>query len=175
MRSYFTLPLNMLVSGDAMKKTNWKIYALFIGLAEAVGLLSGWLTRAGTASYAEMMQKPPLAPPGWVFPVVWTVLYALMGISAARIWLAPPSPARNRGLNLFWLQLAVNFLWSPIFFNARAYGFALIWLLLLWGLVLLMILQFRKVDLPAALLQVPYLIWLTFAAYLNWGVFRLNP
>ena len=175
MRSYFALPLNMLVSGDAMKKTNWKIYALFIGVAEAVGLLSGWRTRAGAASYAEMMQKPPLAPPGWVFPVVWTALYALMGISAARIWLAPPSPARNRGLNLFWLQLAVNFLWSPIFFNVRAYGFALIWLLLLWVLVLLMILQFRKVDLPAALLQVPYLIWVTFAAYLNWGVFRLNP
>ena len=173
--AYFALRRNMLVSGDAMKKSNWKIYAFFIGVSEAVGLLSGWLTRAGTASYAEMIQKPPLAPPGWVFPVVWTVLYALMGISAARIWLAPPSPARNRGLNLFWLQLAVNFLWSPIFFNAGAYGFALIWLLLLWVLVLLMILQFRKVDLPAALLQVPYLIWLTFAAYLNWGVFRLNP
>lgn len=165
----------MLVSGDAMKKSNWKIYALFIGLTEAVGLLSGWLTRAGTMRYAEMIQKPPLSPPGWVFPVVWTVLYALMGISAARIWLAPPSRSQNRGLNLFWLQLAVNFLWSPIFFNAGAYGFAFIWLLLLWVLVLLMILQFRKVDKTAALLQIPYLIWLTFAAYLNWGVFRLNP
>ena len=158
-----------------MKKSNWKIYAFWIGLAEAVGLLSGWLTRAGTMRYAEMIQKPPLAPPGWVFPLVWTVLYALMGISAARIYLAPPSRSRNRGLNLFLLQLAVNFLWSPIFFNAGAYGFALVWLLLLWVLVLLMILQFRKVDLPAALLQIPYLLWLTFAAYLNWAVFRLNP
>ena len=165
----------MLVSGDAMKKSNWKIYAFFIGISEAVGLLSGWLTRDGTMRYAEMIEKPPLSPPGWVFPVVWTVLFALMGIGAARVWLSPPSPARNRGLNLFWLQLAVNFLWSPIFFNAGAYGFAFIWLLLLWVLVLLMILQFREADLPAALLQIPYLIWLTFAAYLNWGVFRLNP
>jgi len=144
-------------------------------LAEAVGLLSGFLTREGTQIYAEMLQKPPLSPPGWVFPVVWTVLYALMGLGAARVYLTEPSRARNRGLNLFILQLAVNFLWSPLFFNARAYGAALLWLLLLWVLVLAMILAFRKTDKTAALLQVPYLIWLTFAAYLNWAVYRLNP
>ena len=157
-----------------MKNSNWKSYAFWIGLSEAVGLLSGYLTRAGTGNYAEMLQKPPLSPPGWVFPVVWTVLYALMGIGAARVSQTPPSPARSRGLNLFVLQLAVNFLWSPIFFNAGAYGFALVWLLLLWGLVLLMILQFRKVDKTAARLQIPYLLWLTFAAYLNYGVWQLN-
>lgn len=157
-----------------MNKGNWKIYAFWIGLSEAVGLLSGYLTRAGTQAYAEMLQKPPLSPPGWVFPVVWTVLYALMGISAARIYLTPPSQARSRGLNLFAIQLAVNFLWSPIFFNATAYGFALLWLLLLWVLVLLMLLQFRKVDKAAARLQIPYLLWLTFAAYLNYGVWQLN-
>lgn len=157
-----------------MKNSNWKSYAFWIGLSEAVGLLSGYLTRAGTRGYAEMLQKPPLSPPGWVFPVVWTVLYALMGIGAARVSRTPPSPARSRGLNLFVLQLAVNFLWSPIFFNAGAYGFALVWLLLLWGLVLLMILQFRKVDKTAARLQIPYLLWLTFAAYLNYGVWQLN-
>ena len=157
-----------------MNKGNWKIYAFWIGLSEAVGLLSGYLTRAGTQSYAEMLQKPPLSPPGWVFPVVWTILYALMGISAARIYLTPPSQARSRGLNLFVIQLAVNFLWSPIFFNAVAYGFALLWLLFLWVLVLIMILQFRKVDKTAARLQIPYLLWLTFAAYLNYGVWQLN-
>jgi tryptophan-rich sensory protein len=157
-----------------MNKTNWKTYAFWIGLSEAVGLLSGFLTRDGTEIYAEILQKPPLSPPGWVFGVVWTILYALMGISAARIYTAPPSPARSRGLNLFIVQLVVNFFWSPIFFNARAYGFALIWLLLLWGLVLLMILQFRKVDKTAARLQIPYLLWLTFAAYLNYAVWQLN-
>jgi len=143
-------------------------------LAEAVGLLSGWLTREGTQIYAETIVKPPLSPPGWVFPVVWTVLYALMGISAARVWLAAPSKARNLGLNLFVAQLIVNFFWSPIFFNLQAFGLAFFWLLLLWGLVLWMILRFRKVDSLAAKLQIPYLLWLTFAAYLNLGVWYLN-
>ncbi len=158
-----------------MNKATWKTYAFWIGLTEAVGLLSGFLSREGAANYAQMLQKPPLSPPGWVFGVVWTVLYALMGISAARVYAAPPSRSRSRGLNLFITQLAVNFFWSPIFFNAGAYGFALIWLLLLWVLVGLMILQFRKVDKTAAWLQIPYLIWLSFAAYLNYAVWRLNP
>ncbi len=157
-----------------MNKANWKTYFFWIALAEAVGLLSGWLTREGTQIYSQMLQKPPLSPPGWVFGVVWTVLYALMGISAAKVYLAPESPARSRGLNLFVLQLIVNFFWSPIFFNAQAYGFAFFWLLLLWALVGLMILQFRKVDKTAARLQIPYLIWLTFAAYLNYAVWQLN-
>ena len=157
-----------------MNKPTAKQYALFIGLSEAAGLLSGLLSREGTALYSQMADKPPLSPPGWVFPVVWTVLYALMGISAAKIWAAPKSQARSRGLNLFISQLIVNFFWSPIFFNARAYGLAFFWLLLLWVLVLLMILQFRKVDKTAAVLQLPYLLWLTFAAYLSWAVWQLN-
>lgn len=157
-----------------MNKPTAKQYALFIGLSEAAGLLSGLLSREGTALYSQMADKPPLSPPGWVFPVVWTVLYALMGISAAKIWAAPKSQARSRGLNLFISQLIVNFFWSPIFFNARAYGLAFFWLLLLWVLVLLMILEFRKVDKSAAVLQLPYLLWLTFAAYLSWAVWQLN-
>lgn len=139
-----------------------------------MGALSGWLTREGTQIYAQTIVKPPLSPPGWLFPVVWTLLYGLMGISAARIYLSPPSKMRSLGLNLFILQLVVNFFWSPIFFNLQAFGFAFFWLLLLWGLVLWMILTFRKVDPPAAKLQIPYLIWLTFAAYLNLGVWYLN-
>jgi len=157
-----------------MNKPTWKTYAFWIILSEAAGLLSGFLSREGTQIYAQMLQKPPLSPPGWVFGAVWTVLYALMGISAARVWAAPPSPARSRGLNLFIAQLVVNLFWSPIFFNAGAYGFALLWLLLLWALVLLMIRQFYEVDKAAAWLQIPYLLWLTFAAYLNYGVWQLN-
>ena len=157
-----------------MNKPTGKQYALFIGLSEAVGLLSGLISREGTALYGQMALKPPLAPPGWVFPVVWTVLYALMGIGAARVWSAPKTQARSRGLNLFVAQLIINFFWSPIFFNARAYGLAFFWLLLLWALVFLMIREFRKVDKPAAFLQIPYLLWLTFAAYLNWVVWQMN-
>jgi len=155
-------------------KQNWKSYLFWILLSEAVGALSGWLTREGTAIYAQTIAKPPLAPPGWVFPVVWTILYALMGIGAARIYQAPPSNKRSLGLNLFVVQLVVNFFWSPVFFNLQAYGFAFFWLLLLWGLVLWMILVFRKVDPTGAKLQIPYLLWLTFAAYLNFGVWYLN-
>ena len=146
----------------------------WILLAEAVGALSGWLTREGTQIYAQTIVKPPLSPPGWVFPVVWAILYALMGIGAAKVYQAPASKTRSMGLNLFITQLVVNFFWSPIFFNLQDFGFSLLWLLLLWGLVLWMILVFRKVKPLAAKLQIPYLLWLTFAAYLNFGVWYLN-
>lgn len=156
-------------------KRNRKPYLFWILLAEAVGALSGWLTRAATAAYSTSVLKPPLSPPGWVFPVVWTILFALMGIGAARIYLSAPSADRSLGLNLFIAQLAVNFFWSPIFFNRQTYGLAFFWLLLLLGLVLAMTLIFRKTDSVAAKLQIPYLMWLTFAAYLNLGVWFLNP
>lgn len=132
------------------------------------------MTRNGTEIYNATIIQPPLSPPSWVFPVVWGILYALMGFSAARISLALPSRERSRGLNLYITQLVVNFFWSLIFFNAQSFGFAFFWLLLLWVLVLWMILTFRKVDPLAAKLQIPYLLWLTFAAYLNLGVWYLN-
>ena len=157
-----------------MKKSAWKTYAFWILLTEAVGGLSGWLTRKGSKLYETTIRQPPLSPPGIVFPIGWGILFALMGISAARLWLAPPSLARTRGLRLFFLQLFFNFFWSIIFFNLQAFGFALLWLLVLWGLILLMILTFRKTDAPAAWLQVPYLLWVSFAAYLNFGVWMLN-
>ena len=137
-------------------------------------MLSGFLSRAGTELYSHTMVKPPLSPPAIVFPIVWSILYGLMGISAARIWMAAPSRERSTGLNLFIIQLVVNFFWSLIFFNAQAYGFAVLWLLLLWSLVLGMIFVFHRIDPLAAWLQVPYLLWLTFAAYLNLGVWLLN-
>ena len=155
-----------------MKK--WKSYALGAGLTLAVGALSGLLSREGMEIYAAAAAKPPLMPPDWLFPVVWTILYVLMGVGTAMVWMAVPGRARSRALNLFVLQLAVNFFWSLLFFNAQAYGFSLLWLFLLWGLVLCMILVFSEVDRTAALLQIPYFIWLTFAAYLNFGVWLLN-
>ena len=157
-----------------MALKNRYVYIISIVIALAVGALAGLLTMDSMRIYGETMAKPPLAPPAWLFPVVWTALYTLMGISAARIWLSPPSEERNKGLNLYVAQLIVNFFWSLIFFNAQAFGFAALWLILLWGLVALMILQFWKVDAPAAKLQIPYLIWLTFAAYLNIAIWILN-
>ena len=149
-------------------------YLLWTAAAETVGILSGILSREGTRLYGEIINKPTLSPPAILFPVVWTVLYALMGIGAARVDASIPGTTRNRALNVFVIQLAVNFFWSLIFFNAQAYGFAFLWLLLLWGMIIVMIVLFYRVDRLAALLQIPYLIWSTFAAYLNYGVWQLN-
>lgn len=155
-----------------MKKL--KQYLIWVLITEGTGLLAGLLTRENTMLYSEMMNKPPLSPPGWLFPVVWTILYALMGIGAARICLAQLGMRRNLSLNVFVVQLVVNFFWSLIFFNAQAYGFAFAWILLLWILILWMIVAFWNVDKTAAVLQIPYLLWVSFAAYLNYGVWQLN-
>lgn len=157
-----------------MKIKKYLPYIIGAGIALAVGGLSGLLSMNAMELYSETVAKPPLSPPAWLFPVAWTILYGLMGISSAKVWLSPESEARSRGLNLYVAQLIVNFFWSLIFFNAQAFGFAVLWLILLWVLVLLMILQFRKVDRLAALLQIPYLLWLTFALYLSVGVWYLN-
>ena len=157
-----------------MKLQFWKTYLFWILLAEGVGVLSGFLTKAGVARYEAAVQKPPLTPPGWVFPVVWGVLYVLMGIGTARIYLTAASDARSRALGLFLLQLAVNFLWSIFFFNGQQYFFSFLWIMGLWGLILLMMTAFRPLDRWAAVMQIPYLLWVTFAAYLTFGVWRLN-
>ena len=155
-------------------KNNWKAYAFWILLAEGVGALSGWLTRNAIQLYNRTVTQPPLSPPSAVFPIVWGILFALMGIGAARVYLTPASNARSRGLLLWLVQLAFNFLWSIVFFNLQAYGFAFFWLIALWLLILWMTVSFYKVDRPAALLQIPYLLWVAFAGYLTAGVWLLN-
>ena len=157
-----------------MEKSTWKTYAFWIALAEAVGAFSGWLTRKSVKIYNAAVKQPPLSPPSIVFPIVWGILFILMGMGAARIYLSPASKARSRSLLLFLVQLAFNFFWSIIYFNLQAFGFAFLWLIALWILILLMILSFREVDQPAAWLQIPYLLWVSFAAYLNFGVWLLN-
>ena len=156
------------------KKYTWKTYLFWILLSEAVGIVAGLLTRDGIELFNMTIEQPVLTPPDIVFPIVWTILYALMGFSAARISLQPQSEERSKGLKLFLVQLAVNFFWSLLFFNAQAFGLAFVWLIILWILVAYMILVFQKTDSLAANLQIPYLIWLTFAAYLNLGVWYLN-
>ena len=156
-----------------MNKSKTKTYAVSIAIALAVGGLSALFTNMGMDNY-RLVEKPTLTPPEIVFPIVWTILYTLMGISAARIWIASEDRGRNGGLLLYAIQLVVNFFWSIVFFNLQAYGFAFFWLLILWLLVLLMIISFSKTDKIAAYLQIPYFLWLTFAAYLNFMVWMLN-
>ena len=155
-----------------MKQKPWIAYVVGIVLVEAVGALSALLS-SGMTLY-ERIVKPPLSPPGIVFPIVWTILFALMGIGAARIYLSPPSPGRSKSLALFAVQLAVNFFWSILFFRFEAFGFSLLWLILLLVLIVWMSECFSQVDSLAALLQIPYVLWVAFAAYLNFGVWRLN-
>lgn len=157
-----------------MKKKYLNTKLFFILLCELVGIIAGLLTRDGIILYSQTLIKPPLSPPAIWFPVVWTILYALMGIGAARIYLAHDSRERSRSLFFFVLQLAANFLWSIIFFRSEALGFAFLWLIFLWILIVAMNQSYRKVDKLAAKLQIPYLIWVTFAGYLNLGVYLLN-
>jgi len=155
-------------------KTKWKTYAFWIGLSEIVGAASGLLSMDCMRSFNDTVAQPPLSPPGFLFPIVWTILYALMGIGAARVSMTAPSAERSRGLNLFVIQLAMNFLWSPVFFCLKAFAFAFFWLLGLLGIVIWMALEFRKTDRTAAWLQIPYILWLCFAAYLNFGIWMLS-
>ena len=156
-----------------LNKSKIKPYAVSILLTLAVGGLSGFLTSMGMDSF-DALTKPPLTPPSFLFPIVWTVLFILMGVGAARIFMTEPTAARNRALIVYVVQLAVNFLWGIIFFNLQAYGFAFFWLILLWVLILTMIYLFCKIDKPAALIQIPYAIWVTFAGYLNLMIWLLN-
>ena len=154
-------------------KNKLKIYGTSIGLTLIVGGISSLLSNIGMESY-KAAEKPALTPPDILFPIVWTILYILMGISAARIWQNGDSKQKAQSLRIYLLQLAFNFVWSLLFFNMQAYGFALVWLIILWLLILLMILSFSKIDKPSAYLQIPYLLWVSFAAYLNFMVWMLN-
>lgn len=151
-----------------------KIKPLVISLAISLGVggLSALLTKDAMKEFAQL-EQPPLSPPGWVFPVVWTVLFILMGVAAYLVWIEN-SPDKNGAMWLYGVQLAFNFLWTIIFFNTERRGFALIWLVILWFLILATILRFRKESKTAWKLLIPYILWVTFAGYLNAGVWYLN-
>ncbi len=156
-------------------KKEIKTYAISIAAALAVGGLSALVTSENMDIYSKIV-KPPLAPPSVLFPIVWTLLYILMGIGAAMIFLQKeenPQVARN-ALITYGISLFLNFFWSIIFFNMQSFLFAFIWILLLWASILATILQYRKISPLAAALQVPYLLWVTFAAYLNLAIYLLN-
>ena len=140
----------------------------------AVGSIAAFITRDGIDTY-QMMKTPFLAPPAWLFPIVWTILYILMGLSFYWIMSTESSQKeKEKAILLYEYQLVVNFLWPTFFFSFEWYLFSFLWLVLLWILVLLMILSFWKIDKRAAIINLPYLLWLTFAAYLNLAVWWVN-
>jgi tryptophan-rich sensory protein len=145
---------------------------VFILLPLAVGLVSGILSKNSMTMYNSLNQ-PALSPPGWIFPVVWTILYILMGVSSYLI-ATSPSLKKQEALLLYAIQLFLNFIWSPIFFGLGNYFLAFLVLVLLWYVIVKMIRAFFRIDPTAALLQIPYLLWITFAGYLNLAIIFLN-
>lgn len=151
-----------------------KPYIISVIIALAVGGVSALLTK-NNMNIFEKINMPPLSPPSVVFPIVWAVLYILMGISSAIIYKNGTDREEvQSALKVYALQLAVNFFWSLIFFNMQAYLFAFVWLVLLWVLVIVMIVKFKKISPAAAWLQIPYLLWITFAGYLSLMIYLLN-
>lgn len=154
-------------------KGSIKKLLLCLGIPLAVGGFSA-LVSGSTAGYRELI-RPPLSPPGWVFPVVWTVLYLLMGWASFRVSEAnAPKDAKRQALRIYGLQLLVNFLWSPVFFRLELRLAAFGILLALWLLVCLTIHRFSAIDEKAGDLLLPYLLWITFAGYLNLATYLLN-
>ena len=155
-----------------IKKPVQLIINLVIPLA--TGALAAFLTGNAMMEFGEL-NKPPLSPPGWLFPVVWTILYAFMGISAYLISLKGTEREDvQKAFSTYFLQLFFNFGWSILFFQLEWYLIAFLWLVVLWILILRMIMQFYPIDKRAAYLMVPYLLWVTFAGYLNLGIYILN-
>ena len=148
-------------------------YLFFVVLALAVGGAAGAAARAGMDAY-DLLTKPPATPPDWLFPVVWTLLYLLMGIAMGLVWRSSSGRARKEDNALWSIQLAVNGLWPVLFFLLKAHGPAFFWLVGLIVLVLFMIADFSRRNATAAWLSAPYLLWLLFAGYLNLGIWLLN-
>ena len=155
-------------------KINKKLLITCIAIPVFVGILAAVISGGGMRTFAEI-DKPPLSPPAWLFPVVWTILYILMGVSSYLIIQSDAKESKKEeALRVYAYQLLVNFLWPTFFFNFQWYFFSLLWLILLWVLVLCMIVKFAGISKIVALINVPYLIWLTFAAYLNFGIWLMN-
>ena len=152
-----------------------KPYLISVAIAAGVGALSALLTIGSMDIYSEL-EMPPLAPPSILFPIVWTLLYILMGVSAALVYQKKSEMPRavESALTVYGISLVFNFAWSIIFFRFRALFFAFIWLIALLALIIKTILSYKRISPLAAYLQIPYTVWVAFAGYLNLGIWLLN-
>lgn len=155
-------------------KFDWKKLLISLVIPLGVGGISALLIGGGMGQY-QAMEQPPLSPPGWVFPVVWTILYLLMGYASYRVYISGADQKKIRtALKLYGAQLAVNFLWPLVFFGLQWYYAAFVLLVALWVLIYLTMRSFSDIDEWAGNLILPYILWVTFAGYLNLGVAILN-
>ena len=155
-------------------KINIKSLLICIAIPLALGGLAALLTMGSMQDF-EALNKPPLSPPGWLFTVVWTLLYILMGV-ASYLVLKSKSPTNEKkgALKLYFLQLGFNFFWSIIFFTLGAYEIALLWLLVLLMLIVVTTFRFWRISRLAGALMLPYIAWVMFAGYLNLAISTIN-
>lgn len=155
-----------------MKQRRFLPYLIFLLITYLVAGLSSVFVVQGLPAYEKVL-KPPLTPPSILFPIVWSILYFLMSVAAARVWNSSQTDRLEAAI-LYAEQLMLNGLWSLWFFGAQLYLLALVWLVLLVAMVVLMASTFYKIDRLSGLIQIPYLLWCLFAGYLNFGVWLLN-
>ena len=155
-------------------KKNYKLLILCIVIPLAVGSLAGFITKESMDTF-NMLNKPLLSPPGIVFPIVWTILYTLMGIASYLVITSGKGSSKiKEALVYYGLQLLFNFFWSILFFSFGWYLFSFIWLLFLWVLIFNTMASFYDINKNATYLLVPYLLWVTFAGYLNFAIYLMN-
>jgi tryptophan-rich sensory protein len=157
-----------------MKSSGYLTLIVCVLLPLIIGSLSGLANAGSLNDWYVQLKKPSFNPPGYLFGPVWTVLYLAMGISLYLIWKSPAGELRNYALIVFGVQMALNFAWSFIFFYFRKPGWALIDIVVLWVFILVMILIFYRINKTSALIQIPYLLWVSFASVLNAAIWTLN-
>lgn len=153
-----------------MIRLKYLIVSILIPLG--IGGLAALLTMNSREVY-ESLEKPPLSPPSYIFGIVWTILFILMGISAYMIY-ESDNPLKKKALTVYGVQLIMNFIWPLLFFGAQAYVLSAVWIVALWLVIIYMIILFYKIKPAAAFLQIPYLLWVTFAGWLNIWIAILN-
>lgn len=151
---------------------NWKSLIINLAISLGTGILSALITKNSMEVY-QNLNLPKLAPPSILFPIVWTILFILMGISAYIVHESNSNKKQN-ALKIYAIQLLINFIWPILFFNLNLYFIAFVWIILLLIFILIMINLFKRISNIAAYLQIPYLLWVTFASYLNFMIYYLN-
>ena len=159
----------------SMNRRDWLMLAGWVALSEAAGVVGSYFTVSSIAPWYATLMRPALSPPNWLFGPVWVGLYLLMGIAAFLVWRSRGRPlARRKALLVFGLQLALNALWSVLFFGLHSPLMGLLCIAALWLAIVLTISRFAKVSRTAAWLLAPYIVWVSFAAYLNLMIWLLN-
>jgi len=151
---------------------NYKKFTLSLVLPQLAGIIGAFFTTSAIPIWYANLIKPSFTPPSWLFGPVWVMLYFLMGISIYLIW--NEAPQNKKIIQLFWVQLVINMIWTPLFFGLRNPLLGLITIILLWILIVILIIKFWKINKTSSYLLIPYLIWVSYASALNFAIFYLN-